>query len=183
MAIDEGAEDEAGAADVDEVGAADVEEAQEQARAKRKIKKRGHKRKQSAECAPKARGRPRRGGSSTAVDKGLVVEIGAFMKQWAGKMYDKTQDTLHKGIPGMTPYWSRSAAGIKVPKQDGAGQWQACYFMVDVDKCCRMATNIFLSIKFQNKCAEEGAEWPESSGAGEYYGLLVRSAREAHRRL
>ena len=52
MAIDEGAEDEA--------GAADVEEAQEQARAKRKIKKRGHKRKQSAECAPKARGRPRK---------------------------------------------------------------------------------------------------------------------------
>eukprot|EP00435_Cladocopium_sp_Y103_P039521 s2_g10.t1 len=191
----------------DEAEAADLEEVENQVKAERR--KRRHKRKQSGDPVPRAKGRPRkpadelepraepaaasapkrarggprRGGNSTAVDRGLMAEIGAFMKDWAGKKYDKTQNTLHKGIPGMTPYWSRNAAGIKVPKQDGAGKWQACYFTVDVDKCCQMATNIFLSIKFQKKCAEEGAEWPESNGASEYYGLLVHGSAAALRRL
>ena len=124
----------------------------------------------------------RRGGGSDAVDKVLVGEIFDFMRYFCKHTYDKDLHAVHKGVPGMTPYWSRKAAGIKLEKQDG-GKFQACYFAMDLPKCCPMATNIFLAKKFQEQAAHEGIGWAESPAAGDHYGLLWRSAKAAHDKL
>ena len=125
----------------------------------------------------------RRGGGSDAVDKVLVGEIFAFMKYWCKDTYKKDLHGLHKGVPGMTPYWSRKAAGIKLEKQDGPGKFQACYFAMDLEKCCPMAINIFLAKKFHEQAAHEGPGWAESPAAGDHYGLVWRSAKAAHDKL
>ena len=125
----------------------------------------------------------RRGGQSDVINKSLVQELSIYMKQWRNVPYRKEEHTVHKGVPGMTPYWSRDAAGIKVDKQDGSGKFQACYFALQLDKCSSMAVNLYLAKKFLEKCSEEAPGWAEGSEAGVHYGILARSAKMAHDKL
>ena len=164
----------------------------------------------SAEPAAKAKGRPRKGydgadgevkeapvkkarksrsGNSTVVDKVMVENALGFIAEWKGTIYDKAKHSLHKGTAGLTPYWSRDACGLKLPKKDenGAvnGKWQACYFQVKLenDVVCPMALNLYLCKMFADKCVAGGDGWAEKAEAGEFYGLLVRSFRAAAAKL
>ena len=125
----------------------------------------------------------RRGGQSDVINKSLVQELSIFMKQWRTVSYKKDEHTVHKDVPGMTPYWSRDAAGIKMEKEAGSGKFQACYFALRLDKCSSMAVNLYLAKKFQEKCAAEAPGWAEGSEAGVHYGILARSAKAAHDKL
>lgn len=132
---------------------------------------------------PAKKGRRTRRDAGQGVDPVLVTVIRKFMLDWRGKSYDKKSDTLHKGVPGLTPYWSRAASGLKISKADGSGTHQCCYFQMLLTKTCSMAVNLFLSLKFRDKLLGEDPSWIESDAAGRFYGLLYRSALEAHEQL
>ena len=131
----------------------------------------------------KKKARTTRRGRGDGVDAALVKEIHKFMLQWQGMAYDKSQHALHKDLPGLTAYWSRSAAGLKLVKADGGAKWQCCYFQLVLDKTCSIAVNLFLVRKFAEKVLKEPNGWVESDAAGVYYGLLFRSAHAAHDQL
>ena len=184
-AVDQDQEEVADAEDV-----ADAQKSAQKAKRQRKRKAEGDEPKpkgrprkaESSEAAPAAEpkqkaNRTRRGRGQT-VDGALVKQIGQFMVQWQSQNYQKEIHTLHKNVPGMNVYWTE-AAGIKLQKPDGK-KWQVCYFQFTWEKTCTMAVNLMLALKFREKLLESEPEWPESDAAGDFYGILVRSAQKAH---